>query len=87
MILIYVVEGMSVPKWNTYSKGLVTGCMDLAREYLANEGFLVTMSMAEHIGDFIAEAARVGLTLLRTWTLMCDTKAYRHPLTREAVRS
>lgn len=77
---------MNVPKWNKFTKGLVTGCMDLACEYLADEGFLVTMCMAEHIGYFIADAARVGLQLLRTWTLMCDTMAYRHPLTREAVR-
>ena len=70
-------------------QGVVVGCMDLAREFLADEGFLVTMCMAEHIGDigkFIAEASRVGLMLLRTWTVMCNQKAYRHPLTREAVR-
>lgn len=77
---------MSVPKWNTFSRGLVTGCMDLAHEFLADEGFLVTMCVAEHIGDFIADASRVGLVLLRTWTLMCCQKAYRHPVTREAVR-
>ena len=76
---------MSVPKWNTFSRGLVVGYMDLAREFLADEGFLVTMCMAEHIGEFIAEASRVGLMLLRTWTVMCNQKAYRHPLTREAV--
>lgn len=77
---------MRVPKWNVFVKGLVIGCMDLAKEFLADEGFLVTMGMAEHIGDFIGEASRVGLILLRTWTLMCDHKAYRHPLTKEAVR-
>ncbi|MCO5550791.1 hypothetical protein L7F22_004282 [Adiantum nelumboides] len=52
-------EGMGFPKWNTFSRGLVTGCMDLAHEFLADEGFLVTMGVAKHIGDFIAEASRV----------------------------
>ncbi|MCO5604416.1 hypothetical protein L7F22_058581 [Adiantum nelumboides] len=59
--------------------------MDLAREFLADEGFLVTMGVVEHIDDFIAEASRVGLVLLRTWTLMCTQKAYQHLVTREAV--
>ncbi|MCO5609523.1 hypothetical protein L7F22_063751 [Adiantum nelumboides] len=74
------LEDMSVPKWNTFSRRLVTGCMDLARENLADEGFLVTMCVAKHIGEFIAKASRVGLVLLCTWTLMCSQKAYRHPL-------
>ena len=82
----FCVEGMSVPKWNTFTRSLVVGCMDLAHKFLADEGFLVTMGVAEHIGDLIAEASRVGLVLLRTWTLMCHQTAYRHPLTREAVR-
>ena len=83
---IFCVEGMSVPKWNTISRSLVTGCMDLAQEFLADEGFLVTMGVAEHIRDLMLEASSVGLVLLRTWTLMCHQRAYQHPLTREAVR-
>ncbi|MCO5557139.1 hypothetical protein L7F22_010696 [Adiantum nelumboides] len=80
-----LLEGMSVPKWNTFVRGLVT-CINLAREFLAaDKGFLVMMCVAEHIGEFIAEASRVGLVLLRIWTLMCSQKAYRHPLTKEAV--
>ena len=81
---------MSVPKWNTFSRSLVTGCMDLAQEFLADEGFLVEMGVIEHIGDLISEASSVassvGLVLLRTWTLMCHQRAYQNPLTREAVR-
>ncbi|MCO5563617.1 hypothetical protein L7F22_017264 [Adiantum nelumboides] len=53
------LEGMGVLKWNTFSMGLVTWCMDLAREFLTDEGFLVTMDVAKHIGDFIVEASRV----------------------------
>lgn len=80
------VENMIVPKWNLYSKELITGTMDLAHEFLADEGFLVTMCLAEHIGELFVDALRVGLTLHRTWTLMCASHGYRHPLTREAVR-
>lgn len=83
--LLWFVDGMTIPKWNVFSKHLVTGCMDLAQEYLADEGFLVSMCLAEHIGDLIVDAARVGLVLHRTWTLFCESKAYRHPVTREAV--
>lgn len=90
MISTYVfyefVENMIVPKWNLYSKELITGTMDLAHEFLADEGFLVTMCLAEHIGELFVDALRVGLTLHRTWTLMCDGHGYRHPVTREAVR-
>ncbi|MCO5548763.1 hypothetical protein L7F22_002225 [Adiantum nelumboides] len=54
-------EDMSVLKWSTISRSLVTGYMDLAHEFLADEGFLVTMSVGEHIEDLIAAALRVGL--------------------------
>lgn len=57
MISTYVfyefVENMIVPKWNLYSKELITGTMDLAHEFLADEGFLVTMCLAEHIGELL----------------------------------
>ena len=59
--------------------------MDLANVYLADEGFFVTMSLAKHIGILILDATRVGLALFRTWTIFCDKKAYRHPISREDV--
>ena len=78
---------MLVPQWNVFSQKLVAGTMDLAHEYLADEGFLVTICLAEHIGEFIIASAQVGLALHRTWNLFCDTNPYRHPNTHEAVRT
>ncbi|MCO5600995.1 hypothetical protein L7F22_055111 [Adiantum nelumboides] len=76
-------ESMTVPKWNLYSKELIIGTMDLANKFLADEGFLVTECLAQHIGELFVDALRIGLSLHRTWTLMCANHGYRHPITRE----
>ncbi|MCO5599746.1 hypothetical protein L7F22_053853 [Adiantum nelumboides] len=76
------VEG-DIPVWNQFSTRLVR-VMDIADVRLANEGFLVTLSLVQHLGKIKIHARIFGLHLHRSWTLMCD-KGYLHRDTREQV--
>ena len=58
--------------------------MDICNKHLANEGFLVTLSLAQHLGKIDKYARRFGLRLHRSWTLVCDG-GYVHPDTNEKV--
>lgn len=82
----FSIEGASkdVPDWNVFSSLLVKGTMDISAEFLADEGFLVTLCLAEHFGKLTKYAGKSGLRVHRTWTLMCDG-GYRHPVTLEEV--
>lgn len=73
-----------MPDWNVFSLSLVKGTMDIAAEFLADEGFLVTLCLAEHFGKVASVAWKHGLRVHRTWTLFCDG-GYRHPVTLEEV--
>ncbi|KAI5058193.1 hypothetical protein GOP47_0026363 [Adiantum capillus-veneris] len=73
-----------VPEWNHFSTALASGVMEIADVHLADEGFLVTLSLAQHLGDLAMQANRVSLQLHRSWTSMCDG-GYLHPKTGEQV--
>lgn len=86
IILFFLKGGLSkeIPLWNIFSPSIVRGVMDVARDFLADEGFLVTLCLAQHIGEVIEHAVVAHLRLHRTWTLMC-CGGYRHPDTLEEV--
>lgn len=73
-----------MPEWNYFSVPLVRGVMEIADVHLADEGFLVTLSLAQHLGKLVKYARKFGLQLHRSWTLMCDG-GYLHPQTKEQV--
>ncbi|MCO5600745.1 hypothetical protein L7F22_054860 [Adiantum nelumboides] len=73
-----------IPMWNQFSTRLVRGVMDIADVHLADEGFLVTLSLTQHLGKIKIHARIFGLHLHRSWTLMCDG-GYLHRDTREQV--
>ncbi|KAI5053936.1 hypothetical protein GOP47_0031170, partial [Adiantum capillus-veneris] len=73
-----------VPEWNHFSTALATGVMEIADVHLADKGFLVTLSLAQHLRDLVMQANRFSLQLHRSWTLMCDG-GYLHPETGEQV--
>ncbi|MCO5552304.1 hypothetical protein L7F22_005815 [Adiantum nelumboides] len=77
------VEG-DILAWNQFSTRLVRGVMDIVDVHLADEGFLVTLSLAQHLGKIERHARIFGLHLHRSWTLMCDG-GYLHRDTREQV--
>ncbi|MCO5587870.1 hypothetical protein L7F22_041822 [Adiantum nelumboides] len=77
------VEG-DIPVWNQFSTCLVRGVMDIADMHLANEGFLVTLSLVQHLGRIESHTRIFGLHLHRSWTLMCDGGDL-HRDTREQV--
>ncbi|KAI5080134.1 hypothetical protein GOP47_0005613 [Adiantum capillus-veneris] len=74
-----------VLEWNHFSTALASGVMEIADVHLADEGFLVTLSLAQILGDLAMQANRVSLQLHGSWTLMCDG-GYLHPETGEQVR-
>lgn len=59
--------------------------MDIAGEFLADQGFFVTLCLARHLSKLVKYASRVDLHLHRTWTFMCDG-GYLQPDTLEEVR-
>ena len=73
-----------VPVWNEFTTSLVSGVMEIAGSHLADEGCLVTLSLAEHLGSIVEHAERFSLKFHRSWTLMCDG-GYLHPHTKEQV--
>lgn len=70
--------------WNHFNDSLVNGVMEICNKHLADEGFLVTLSLAQHLGKIDRFAGRSGLKLHRLWTLNCDG-GYVHPDTNEQV--
>lgn len=73
-----------IPDWNIFSTPLVRGVMQIADAHLADEGFLVTLCLAEHLGKIVKNATRFSLQFYRSWTLMCSG-GYLHPDTGEQV--
>ena len=73
-----------MPEWNQFSSALAKGVMEISDVHLADEGFLVTLCLAQHLGDLVVQATRFNLQLHRSWTLVCDG-GYLHPDTREHV--
>lgn len=78
-------DGSHIPLWNKFTNSIVKGVMEIANKHLADEGFLVTLSLAQQLGSLEKYVGRFGLHLHRSWTLMCDG-GYVHPHTGEQVR-
>ncbi|MCO5577855.1 hypothetical protein L7F22_031690 [Adiantum nelumboides] len=76
------VHGVLV--WNNFSVSLVRGVMEIAHMHLANEGLLVTLLLAQHLGKLVKYARMHSLHLHCSWTLMCDG-GYLHPEMDEQV--
>ena len=60
------------------------GVMEIARSHLADEGFLVTLCLAQDLGTILRYAEKNTLQLHRSWTLDTDG-GYVHPQTQEQV--
>lgn len=73
-----------MPMWNHFTSSLVKGVMQIADTHLADEGFLVTLSLAHHLGEILKYAENFSLQLHRSWTLVCDG-GYLYPDTGEQV--
>ncbi|MCO5585843.1 hypothetical protein L7F22_039776 [Adiantum nelumboides] len=77
-------EEFNVLERNHFSVPLVKGVVEIANVHLVDEDFLVTLSLAQHLGTIVKYASKFGLQLYRSWTLMCDG-GYFHPQTEEQV--
>ena len=75
---------VEIPDWNVFDVSLVLGVMEIARTHLADEGFLVTLCLAQDLGTILRYADKNSLQLHRSWTLDTDG-GYVHPQTREQV--
>lgn len=60
------------------------GVMEIAHAHLADEGFLVTLCLAQDFGTILRCAQKNALQLHRSWTLDTDG-GYVHPQTQEQV--
>lgn len=61
-----------MPMWNHFKTPLVKGVMQIANTHLDEEGFLVTLSLAQHLDKIIKYGGNSGMHLHCLWTLMCD---------------
>lgn len=75
---------VEIPYWNVFDVWLVMDVMEIARMHLADEGFLVTLCLAQDLGTILRYAEKNSLQLHRSWTLDTDG-GYIHPETREQV--
>ena len=75
---------VEIPEWNVFDVSLVVGVMEIARTHLADEGFLVTLCLAQDLGTILGCAEKNSLQLHRSWTLDTDG-GYVHPRTQEQV--